>query len=78
MIGNDPKCTYIFDNLPYEGDNLCSWIEIVGAPNVIFLEVEENEQIKRAKKKAGDAGSEITPEDSEKAKANIQTATKWL
>lgn len=35
---------------------------------MINLDVEENEQIKRTKKKSGEGGPEVTPEEAEKAK----------
>ena len=58
MIQNDKNCTYIFDCLTYENNDLAAWVECVGVPNIINIEVDEKEQIMRTRKKAeGDLGA---------------------
>ena len=52
MIQNDKNCTYIFDCLTYENNDLVAWVEFVGVPNIINIEVDEKEQIMRTRKKA--------------------------
>ena len=52
MIQNDKNCTYIFDCLTYENNDLVAWVECVGVPNIINIEVDEKEQIMRTRKKA--------------------------
>lgn len=43
--------TYVIDGLPFEKKDLEEWIRVVGTPNVINLTVDENETIKRTRKK---------------------------
>ena len=42
----------MIDGLPYSGNDLEEWTKVVGAPTVLNLRVDENEQIKRTRKKA--------------------------
>lgn len=50
----------MIDGLPYAGKDLESWISAIGAPNVINLQVETTEQIKRSRKKAeADLAAEV-------------------
>ena len=39
LIRDDPKTVYLFDGIPYEGNDLKNWIEVVGSPSVINLRV---------------------------------------
>ena len=47
----------------YNENDLKEWIKMIGPPNVVNLKVEENELIKRQRKKAeSDVNAEITEE----------------
>lgn len=51
----------------------------MGVPNILNLEVEEKEQIMRARKKAeGDLGAEISEDERNKAKENVQKANNFI
>ena len=63
LIKSNPQTTYIFDCLPYEKGDLEEWIKVVGPPHVINLKVENTEQIKRGKKKAGEDPNGEIPEE---------------
>ena len=78
MVNCDKNCTYIFDCLTYENNDLAAWVECVGVPNVLNLEVDEKEQIMRTRKKAeGDLGAEISEDEKNKAKENMQKANNF-
>lgn len=69
ILEQNKGTTCIIDSLPYENNDLMQWIQVVGVPTVINLEVEELEQIKRARKKAeGDLAAEVNEEETAKAK----------
>lgn len=60
LLEKNKGCTYVFDAFPYEKNDLTQWVEIVGVPSVINLNVEELEQIKRARKLAeADLAAEV-------------------
>lgn len=60
LLSNDKNSTYVIDGLPYAGKDIENWIAAIGSPNVINLEVETPEQIKRSRKKAeADLAAEV-------------------
>ena len=52
---------------------------MVGPPTVLNLRVDDNEQIKRGRKKAeGDVNAEISEEEAGKAKENNEKNGEWV
>ena len=69
MLEQNKETVCVIDGITYEKNDLTQWIEVVGVPNIINLEVEELEQIKRTRKKAeGDLAAEVNEEETAKAK----------
>jgi hypothetical protein len=42
LLSNDPNNIYVIDGLPYEKKDLEDWMKVIGAPHVLYLQVEEN------------------------------------
>lgn len=51
LLQGDHNSTYLFDGIPYDGNDLKNWVETVGSPNVINLAVDNLELIKRTRRK---------------------------
>ena len=63
----------------YQGNDLKEWVNALGAPLVINLKVEADEQIKRARKKAeGDLAAEVSEEETAKAAEMTQKNSEWV
>lgn len=63
MLSQNKDSICVIDGLTYEKDDLKQWINVVGVPSVINLQVEELEQIKRTRKKAeGDLAADVNEE----------------
>lgn len=78
LVKESPSTVFIFDGINYENDDLKYWVEVLGAPHVINLRIEADEQIKRMRKKAeGDLTAEVSEEETAKANELLEKNSRW-